>query len=107
MTRPPGPRPIRLRVAAPTASLPSARPAQATPMSAHSGARAIHAVRVADPADPAAISAALPGASTQVNDGCVEVATASGRCFAHVGQWVVYNRATGAVRAVDHASDAG
>lgn len=58
-------------------------------------------VRVADPADPAAISAALPGVSVQVVNGLVEVASGVGRCFAHPGQWVVMKEATGALQALD------
>lgn len=69
-------------------------------MQVHRDARTFDAVRVVEPVDPVSISTALPGSTVQVVAGLVEIGTATGRCFANPGQWVVLDRHTGAPRAV-------
>ena len=71
------------------------------------GDHAFASVHVGDPADLAAISVALPGASAQLNGSLVEVATPTNHCFAHAGQWIVQDRATGTLRVVDDTAFAG
>lgn len=73
-------------------------------MQVRRGARTFDAARVTDPLDPIEVSLALPSVALQFAAGGLEVASGTSRCIARPGQWIVLDRTTGALRAVDDAA---
>ena len=71
------------------------------------GVRAFDAVRVADPVDPIEVSIELPSVALHLADGGLDVASGTSRCIARPGQWVVLDRTSGALQAVDDTVFAG
>lgn len=76
-------------------------PTEASTMQVRRGARSFDAVRVPDPIDPIEVSLALPTVALQLVAGRLEISSGTDRCWAGPGQWVVLDRRTGALRAVD------